>query len=227
MPRGTQSKGSCAFCGQEIAKGGMSRHLASCAQRQEAIAEAEKKAGSVAKLFHLRAQADGLPEFWLDLELRGDATLKDLDHYLRKIWLECCGHMSEFSFGAWTGKKVAMTRRIKDVFMPGTELTHVYDFGTSSITLIKYVAAREGKPLTSHPILLLARNVMPESVCITCQHPAAWLCQECLIEENIWGTLCDEHAKTHPHDEYGEPIPLVNSPRLGMCGYEGPAEPPY
>ena len=27
----------------------------------------------------------------------------------------------------------------------------------------------------------------------------------------------------HPHDQYGEPIPLVNSPRLGMCGYDGPA----
>ena len=26
---------------------------------------------------------------------------------------------------------------------------------------------------------------------------------------------------------YGDPISLVNSPRLGMCGYDGPAEPPY
>ncbi|WP_127011414.1 hypothetical protein ACF3DV_03465 [Chlorogloeopsis fritschii PCC 9212] len=28
-------------------------------------------------------------------------------------------------------------------------------------------------------------------------------------------------------DNYGEPIPLVNSPRLSLCGYDGPAEPPY
>jgi hypothetical protein len=31
----------------------------------------------------------------------------------------------------------------------------------------------------------------------------------------------------HPHESYGEPTLLVNSPRVGLCGYEGPAEPPY
>jgi hypothetical protein len=41
------------------------------------------------------------------------------------------------------------------------------------------------------------------------------------------GTLCDAHAATHPHEDYGEPLALVNSPRSGMCGYEGPADPPY
>jgi hypothetical protein len=45
-------------------------------------------------------------------------------------------------------------------------------------------------------------------------------------ENGVW-FLCDEHVKNHPHDEYGDPLPLVNSPRLGMCGYDGPAEPPY
>ncbi len=68
---------------------------------------------------------------------------------------------------------------------------------------------------------------MPESECIECDLPAAWLCLECLIEEGEWGTLCDKHAKTHPHKDNGEPIALVNSPRLGMCGYVGPAKPPY
>ena len=48
-----------------------------------------------------------------------------------------------------------------------------------------------------------------------------------MIEQDEWGTLCDEHAKSHPHDEYGEPVALVNSPRMGLCGYDGPAEPPY
>jgi hypothetical protein len=50
---------------------------------------------------------------------------------------------------------------------------------------------------------------------------------ECVYEMDEQGTLCDEHARNHPHDNYGEPMPLVNSPRVGMCGYDGPAEPPY
>ena len=41
------------------------------------------------------------------------------------------------------------------------------------------------------------------------------------------GMLCKKHVKGHPHDAYGEPMPVVNSPRMGMCGYEGPAKPPY
>jgi hypothetical protein len=41
------------------------------------------------------------------------------------------------------------------------------------------------------------------------------------------GLLCDVHAEIHPHDECAEPVFLVNSPRMGMCGYTGPDEPPY
>ncbi|MCL5999367.1 MAG: hypothetical protein M1546_25380 [Chloroflexi bacterium] len=85
----------------------------------------------------------------------------------------------------------------------------------------------EGKPTTKHPIALLARNVMPEAVCQECGQPARWLCIECLYEENKTGHLCNDHVEDHPHDNYGEPMPLFNSPRVGMCGYDGPAEPPY
>ena len=120
-----------------------------------------------------------------------------------------------------------MSRRIEDTWSAGQELTHIYDFGTESVSLIKAIGHRTGKPVTSRPIVLLARNVVPEYTCQECQQPAAWLCMECVIEEDKEGTLCDQCAETHPHDNYGEPLPLVNSPRLGMCGYEGPAEPPY
>src|SRR5262249_52747593 len=125
------------------------------------------------------------------------------------------------------GEEIPMKTTAEKVFRPGVELTHIYDFGTSSETLVKMVDRREGKPTTTRPIALMARNVMPEAKCIECEEAAGWLCNECLIEEDPWGMLCARHMKTHPHDEYDEPIPLVNSPRLGMCGYEGPAEPPY
>ena len=227
MPSGKQSKGKCAYCGQEIAKNSVAKHLTACAQRQYAITKAEGKQNEAESLYHLRAQAAGSNQFWLDLEMRGSATLKDLDGYLRAIWLECCGHLSRFSLGGWQGKEISKKRRADEIFEPGVELTHIYDFGTSSVTLIKCVSARGGKSTTSHPIVLMARNLMPECECIECKQPAAWLCVECLTEENVWGTLCDEHAETHPHDNYGEPVRLVNSPRLGLCGYAGPAEPPY
>jgi hypothetical protein len=227
MPRPKQSKGKCSHCGLEIAKGGINRHLSACAAWKALQSNAEHKKGRNQSLYHLRIQTAGAPQFWLDMEMLGSATLDSLDSYLRSIWLECCGHMSQFATGGRRGEEISMRRRTDEVLKPGMELTHTYDFGTSSETLIKSVGVREGKPVTSHPIVLLARNVMPESICIECDQPAAWLCLECLNEEGEWGTLCDEHVRTHPHKEYGNPIPLVNSPRMGMCAYDGPAEPPY
>lgn len=159
--------------------------------------------------------------------MKGSATLRDLDRYLRAIWLECCGHLSRFSIGGWSGGEIGKKRRVEEVFAPGMELTHIYDFGTSSETLVKAVGVRKGKPLTRHPIALLARNDPPEVYCMECERPATWLCIECMCELDEPGTLCDEHVEDHPHEDYGEPMPLVNSPRVGMCGYSGPAEPPY
>ncbi len=227
MPRAKQSKGKCVYCGQENAKSGMSKHLSTCAKRQELIAGVERKSGTRETLLHLRVQDSWKKDFWLDLEMRGSATLNDLDRYLRGIWLECCGHLSEFTYGGWQSGEIAKKRRAAEVFEPGVELTHIYDFGTSSETLVKVAGVREGKPTTARPIALMARNLPPENLCIKCQQPATQLCIECLYEKQVWGTLCDEHAETHPHHNYGEPMPLVNSPRVGMCGYTGPAEPPY
>ena len=227
MPRKKQSQGKCAYCGQELATGAMTKHLPACQPRMAVIATAEQKKGKAETLYHLRAQAAYLSEFWLDLEMRGAATLEDLDEYLRAIWLECCGHMSQFSIGGWGGEEISKKRTVDQVFRPDLELTHIYDFGTESVTLVKVAGKREGKPTTAHPIALLARNVMPEAPCLECGQPSSWLCMECLIEEEKWGVLCDEHVEDHPHDGYGEPVALANSPRMGLCGYEGPAEPPY
>jgi hypothetical protein len=224
MANKKQSRGKCSYCGHEAIKGSMTKHLSLCSKRQEAIAKTESKNSGKEKLFHLRVYDPYLRDFWLDLEMRGSATLKDLDYYLREIWLECCDHLSQF--GNW-GEEIAMSRKVENVFSPGFETIHLYDFGTTSETMIRCVGVREGVPTTKYPIALMSRNNMPAVQCIKCDEEAAWLCTECIYEHESPGTLCDTHAKKHLHKDYGEPFPLVNSPRVGMCGYEGPADPPY
>ena len=227
MANQKQSRGKCTFCGKEMTKGGLSKHLATCPQRVEVNSAADQKSGKTERLYHLQVRDSYIPDFWLHLEMNGTATLNDLDRYLRAIWLECCGHLSQFSVGGWSGDEISKKTKVAQAFGRGMELTHIYDFGTSSETMVKPVAVREGKPLTRHPIYLMARNDIPEIQCMECEQPAKWLCMECQIEHDQSGMLCDKHAKNHPHDEYGEPMQLVNSPRVGMCGYDGPAEPPY
>ena len=227
MTRRKQSRGKCAFCGREMTKGGLARHLSACSEREEAIDAANRKPGKGQVLYHLQVKDAWAGDFWLHLEMDGSATLAHLDHYLRAIWLECCGHLSRFSIGGWSGGEIPMGTRIERAFRPEVKLTHIYDFGTESETSIRMVGVREGKSLTAHPIVLMARNKPPETGCMECNEPASWLCMECVYETEDTGTLCDEHAQAHPHDAYGEPMPLANSPRVGMCGYSGPAEPPY
>jgi hypothetical protein len=226
MPRKPESRGTCAYCGEVITKRSINKHLDNCPKRQEALQSAAAGNRPLETLWHLRVQAAYAKDFWLDLEMNGSAPLEKLDSYLRAIWLECCGHLSQFTIGGWQGDEIAMSRKANTIFEPGLVLRHLYDFGTTSETDIKVVDAYQGKPTTKHPIALLARNNMPEAVCQECGQPANWLCIECL-EEDSTGQLCDGHVEEHPHDNYGEPMPLVNSPRTGMCGYTGPAEPPY
>ncbi len=229
MANTTQHKGTCSYCGEIITKRGVAKHLSNCNDRKNVLEKAGRKKEDPETLLHLRVEDAYRKEFWFDIEMRASATLKQLDSYLRAIWLECCGHMSEFMAGRGRTSRetIAMRHTVDDVFADYKQLLHIYDFGTSSETAIKFVGMREGIPAKIKPIVLLARNIMPETSCIECGNPAKWLCMECLIEEEEWGTLCGEHTDTHPHGNYGEPIRLVNSPRLGMCGYEGPAEPPY
>ncbi|MFZ2726415.1 MAG: hypothetical protein WAX77_09210 [Methylococcaceae bacterium] len=222
-----ESRGICIFCGEAFAKRSMTKHLTGCKKHQEVIETVNAGNAKEETLYHLVIQDLYLKDFWLHLEINGNAKLKKLDEYLRSIWLECCGHLSQFSIGGWSGNKIAMSKSVQSIFDRSNELVHIYDFGTSSETLIKVVGKRSGKPLSKHPIMFMARNEMPVVICMECEQPARWLCSECIYEHDESGFLCDEHAQNHPHDNYGEPIELVNSPRMGMCGYEGPAEPPY
>lgn len=73
----------------------MTRHLSACKQRQAALQEAATRGtGRPTKILHLLA--DGYGPYWLHLEVRADARLDTLDTFLRNIWLEYCGHMSQF-----------------------------------------------------------------------------------------------------------------------------------
>jgi len=227
MARRPQTKGSCAFCGKSMTVGGMTKHLATCTKRLEQIAAPASNQADIQVLYHLLVRDRYSSAFWLHLEMNGSAKLKDLDRYLRAIWLECCGHLSKFTAAGWGSTDVAMSWTAQRALDRYPDMVHLYDFGTTSETVIRVVGIREGKPLSRHPILLMARNDMPEETCMECGAIATHYCHECVIEREETGLLCAACVEDHPCEDYGEPIPLVNSPRLGMCGYDGPAEPPY
>ena len=95
------SKGVCSFCKGEFEKAKMTQHLKYCKQRATEIATELESTPALKKtrLFHILVEGRYNPQYWMHLEMSASDTLADLDDFLRTIWLECCGHLSEFTIG--------------------------------------------------------------------------------------------------------------------------------
>jgi len=223
------SKGTCSFCHREFSKVSMTRHLEACEQRAAIQAEAgsHQKARQT-RTFHLVVAGYRLPMYWMHLEVSGGTTLATLDRFLRDTWLECCGHLSAFEIGGvrytvdaglydWDTGGKNMQVRLDKVLKPGQTYSYEYDFGSTTELTVKVISEQEVEA-QKKAIQILARNNLPLVPCDVCGEPATTTCSQCVYEDK--GCLCDACAKDH---ECGEEmlLPMVNSPRAGVCGYTG------
>jgi len=163
----------------------------------------------------IRAEAAGAPMFWLDCAVRTDAKLKDLDKLLRRTWLECCGHLSEFYVG--DRRKLSMSMPVRNAFgSAGKRLRYEYDFGSTTELVVSLSGRVEAA--VDKPARVVARNEPLVWPCDVCGEAATGVCTQCLYDGR--GFCCAEHAISH---DCGDEmlLPVVNSPRMGVCGYTG------
>ena len=224
----TTSQGICQFCQSVFSKAAMTRHLEKCAQRVDAATPGNQKAAKATRLVHLLVDGRDQPQYWMHLELPAEATLQNLDDFLRRTWLECCGHLSKFelagvSYASYPDREFgdkSMRMQVGGILSPGQQFFHEYDFGTTTELRLKVVAEREGAA-KGKSIQVLARNEAPLISCQVCGKPATEVCSQCIYEGGGW--LCDTCAEEHVCGEEML-LPVVNSPRVGMCGYTGPTK---
>lgn len=154
----------------------------------------------------------------MSVALRRTGTLEDLDAELRRAWLECCGHMSAFTIGRERYKSQELDVPIEQVLRPGLKFSYEYDFGTT--TELELKVDGEGEiDLGRQTARIGAKNAMPSLKCNQCDKAdAVTICSECECQGE--GLLCKACAKKHECDEEMF-LPVVNSPRMGMCGYTG------
>ena len=169
--------------------------------------------------------------YWLDLEMKSQATLARLDQFLREIWLECCGHLSAFQidqtrftvpmddpFDDFRDER-SMQCKIGEVLRPHSHrFRYEYDFGSTTHLTLRVMGTREGI-IGRSVIRLLARNDPPVWPCEVCQQPATLVCPYCMDEGG--GFYCEAHSREHACDGEDVWLPVVNSPRMGVCGYTG------
>lgn len=200
----TGSKGNCFICGAELGKTAMKNHLIK--------AHGGEDGGQECCLLKIEGAYD--KDYWLYIDIPMDKSLSDVDSFLRKIWLECCGHLSEFT-GSGHGK-IGKSRKL-NAFSVGDKLLHEYDFGTTTETLITIAGVITRNP-QKQIVRLLARNIPPQFRCAECDGPAAYICTECIYDSDN-PFYCVECGDKHEHDDML--LPVTNSPRMGQCGYDG------
>lgn len=201
---GDGSYGICEECDTRVGKAAMRTHLRKCLLGSSGAARTPTVL--------VRVQARGEPMFWLDVAGSPEATLKALDGLLRREWLECCGHLSEFTNRQ--DRTIGMNRRVGEVLgSPGDRLDYVYDFGSSTELVVTHAGVVGAAPMKG--VRAVARNEAPSWQCGECEQPATAVCAA-----DDAGFCCEAHASDH---RCGEEmlLPIVNSPRMGVCAYAG------
>lgn len=224
--------GKCSLCNGTYSKAEMKKHLNLCMKTKSS---ADSGYQQKRKVFHIVVEGAYSPEYWMHLEVDADATLENLDSFLRDTWLECCGHMSAFTIqkkryiagsgvdsmwvglGFKPGGERDMNIALGKVLTPKLKFYHEYDFGTTTELALKVVSEYDGI-LGRKSVRILARNEPLQILCDICGKIATQVCAQCIYEGKGW--LCDKCGCKH---ECGENmlLPVVNSPRVGMCGYTG------
>lgn len=210
--------GRCAGCGADFSKRSIGRHLASC--------EALRPAPGAASSFHFVVEDPRQPEYWLHLATPINATLASVDKCLRETWLECCGHLSGFQIhgetfasqpdrSGWSAAPESSMREGVSAHLDARAWKYEYDYGSTTELRIRPLGTLAVK---GRGVRVLARNLPPHRACVECGGAATAICSQCRWEDGGW--RCARCAKKHPCGEEMM-LPLVNSPRAGVCGYTG------
>lgn len=154
---------------------GIAKHLQTCKKRVDLCEKAEK----TEKYFELLLYGAYNKDYWLIIQIKENATLDDLDRFIRDIWVECCGHLSVFEidgvsyerepdddFG-WGEPAKSTNHTLKQVLTTGMIFNYEYDFGSTTEIMVK-VLDHYSAQKQNEKVVILSRNNPPEfaySIC--------------------------------------------------------------
>lgn len=154
---------------------GIAKHLQTCKKRVDLYEKAEK----TEKYFELLLYGAYNKDYWLIIQIKENATLDDLDRFIRDIWVKCCGHLSVFEidgvsyerepdddFG-WGEPAKSTNHTLKQVLTTGMIFNYEYDFGSTTEIMVK-VLDHYSAQKQNEKVVILSRNNPPEFACSIC-----------------------------------------------------------
>ncbi len=109
---------------------------------------------------------------------------------------------------------------LEKVLKVGQKFTYEYDFGSTTELNLRVLSERDGvvqEGEEDDSVTILARNVPPVILCKVCGKPATKVAGGYYnVEENAYCNKCARRS-----EDADMMLPVVNSPRVGVCGYTG------
>lgn len=244
------SEGICLFCQKTFKKAGISRHLNTHLEEKAKLntngksfflkVEQDTRWGSSPYFLCLWIDGqtkmeqldDFLREIWLECcGHMSSFTIKknarsgggmfnyfEAQDLLEKGKIKAYETMMEQQRG-----EVPKSRKTKDVFTKELKIEYKYDYG--STTNLSLTVIGEYSMKADEGIVLLSRNEPLAVMCELChEKPAVEICSVCMchdVPSEFCITCKTKHAKTCSDFADYAAMPVVNSPRMGVCAYEG------
>lgn len=215
-----KTKGKCVKCDEVCRSIQAKNHLLEC------INQSLDPNQSIVEGYLVKVAWTEQPDlYWMFIVLSKNISLGQLDQFLRNMWLECCGHLSQFTIGNRhymshneSGKSSqSMKNKVEKFFLPGLTFDYIYDMGSTTELELEVIDAISTN--SQETISLVMQNEAPVFPCQSCKKTAEIICSLC--GETICAKCSKEHSCAVEEEDNYMLMPLVNSPRAGVCGYEG------
>jgi len=162
----------------------------------------------------IKPKYDG-SEYCIYLSIAGTLGLVHIDQFIKDIWVECCGHLSGFTIRGKFYQDHSMNTKLNDILDSDEKFEYEYDFGSTTHLILEVVDIIQ-VPSSFSEIEIIARNHEIKHECEICGAEAKyfnyekdeWECENCIDED----------------DDMISQFDYCNSPRDGVCGYEGHRE---
>ena len=213
--------GMCNICRTTLFGNEARGHIARCVEIRHGIRGTRAALKGRGRTVHISVGSPERPH-WIELGVRADTTLHELDRFLRSVWLACCGHLSHFDVGGVVYSMMVprpqddfeflpmdereeqwrhMGRTVGTAIPPATWFEHVFDYGTTTELELRHVGEFEGlvqalspmQPWHGRKIIVLARN-HPLQSCRLCGRTAKWR------------IVADDGDFEDPEDDFGDDI---------------------